>query len=159
MTLIDQRLLGDLVSDSGTRVTPSALLTDPNLATALSTAAGQINSAALVGERYTVAELHALTGDDGNFLAMINAWLAFGILCSRRGRDAKEHPEYVKATELLEMLKDGEAVFNVPADVAVGTPQQNFPSFADYATVNSLRERTRHYFPVRPVQNVTPLGG
>jgi len=159
MALIDNRLLGDLVSDSGQRVTPSGLLTDPNLATALSTAAGQINSAALVGQRYTVAELKALTGDDAAFLVMLNTWLAFGILCSRRGRDAKEHPEYVKATEMLETLKTGEAVFNVAADVSVGTAQTSFPSFADYATVNSLRERTGHYFPVRPVQNPTPLGG
>lgn len=153
LQLFDSRILGDLVQDVGQRVNPTNLLADTNLALALSTAAGQINSAALIGQRYTVLEMQALTGDDAAFLTSINAWLAFGILCARRGRDPKEHPEYEKALEMLEMLRKGESILNVPGDVSVGTAQINFPSWQSYVNVNSLRTRTPKYYPQRPLQS------
>lgn len=156
--ILDVRLIGDLLADTGVRVDPGAQLTNANLANALSIAAGQINSAALVGERYTVLELSNLTGDDAAFLTMLNAWLSFGILCSRRGRDAKEHSEYVQALETMEHLKTGSAIFNVAADVAVGVGSINFVSAQNYATVNSLRFATPYYYPVRRTQNPAPLG-
>lgn len=152
--IIDARLLGDLVVDTGIRQTPSQLNSDANLTLALSTASGLINSAALVSERYTVAELQGLTGDDANFLVMMCAWLAFGILCSRRGRDPKERPEYEQVLQMIEDLKQGAKMFNVAADVAVGTPNEDFPSAQNYQTVNTLRTATNFYYPIRRNQNV-----
>lgn len=159
LTYLDARAVGDLVNDTGVRVFPSDLLTNPVFLAALSTAAGQINAAALVGERYTILELQSLTGDDAAYLQMINSWLALGVLCARRGRDAKEHVEYVNALTILDQLREGSAIFNVAADVSAGIPQTNFVSSQTYSTVNSLRTRTPHYFPQRVPQYPAPIGG
>jgi|SRR5579884_1361147 len=145
----DARVLGDLVNDAGTRQTPTQLLTDPNLAAALASAAGTVNAAALVGQRYTVGELSALTGDDLAFLVNVNCALAFGLLNQRRGNDPMKFPAYAEAREVLDMLRDGKAIFNVPADVAAGTPQDQFPSAAAYAAINLLRDAAGRYFAVR----------
>jgi len=154
MTFVDARLIGDLCEDAGNRLTPTQILADPNVAAALSAAAGTINAAVLVGARYTVAQLEAVTGDDAVFIQMLNSWLAFGVLCGRRGRDPKEQPEYVQSLETLEQIKKGAEMFNVgPGQNQV--PQTNFISAANYQAVGTLRARTPELFPVRRLQQAS----
>ena len=57
LTRYDARLIGDLVRDDGTQENPATLPTNTNLLTALSDAYGDIVAAAVVGDRYTVAQL------------------------------------------------------------------------------------------------------
>lgn len=65
---MDVSTVGDLCADrpSGTapavRVSPTALLTDANLQAALDDAAGDVETAVLVGMKYTVDDLGALIG-------------------------------------------------------------------------------------------------
>jgi hypothetical protein len=152
----DARTIGDLAGDLGVRVTPSAILTNPNVLAALASSAGMINSAILIGNRYTILELQALTGDDFAFLVRINCDLAFGILIGRRGNSPEQDPDYKEAKMLLEMMRDGKAIFNVPGDVAVGTPAPTFPSFINYARLGLLRDRARPLFPRRRYQQEQP---
>lgn len=148
----DERVIADLCTDNGYRPTPSQLLTNANVTAALSAASGQVNTATLSAGRYSPTDLSALTGDDQAILTMMVSWLAFGILCSRRGRDARSEPFYVQALEMLDQLKKGERIFNVPANVAAGTPVQIFPSAQQYAQVNTIRTNTYRLFPIRRTQ-------
>jgi hypothetical protein len=156
LSYIDARLIGDLALDTGVRLTPTQILTDPNVAAALSSGAGEINSCVLVGQRYTVAQLNALTGDDAALLQMLNSWLAYGILCSRRGRDPKERPEYVQTQETLKQISQGAELFNTPQGQS-GLPQTNFMTAAQWQSVNTIRSATPQLFPVRRQQQA--VGG
>lgn len=160
LQFIDDRLIGDLIYDNGVRATQTQILTDSNVILALSTASGQINSAALTAQRYTVAELNGLTGDDQNLLIMMTAWLAFGILCQRRGRPAENNPQvqvsYKETLELLNQLRRGDTLFNVAGNVAVGVANEMFMTNAQWQAVNTLRSATPKYFPTRRIQNTQP---
>ena len=150
----DNRVLGDLVSDTGTRQTPTQLLTDPNLQAALNDGAGEINAAALVGERYAVTDLQALTGVDQALLIRINCDLAFYYLALRRGIPLNElqKQQYERATKLLGQIRAGDRIFNVAADVAAGTPDTHFPTSVAYENLNLLRDAAGRMFPVRRQQ-------
>lgn len=57
---VDVNTVGDLCSDTKVRITPTALLTDPNLQAALDDAAGDVESAVQMGGKYTPADLAVL---------------------------------------------------------------------------------------------------
>src|SRR5690242_5903704 len=102
----DARTVGDLVNDTDIRQTPDQLLTDANLTAALSDACGMVNTAAVVGQRYTPAELAALTGDDLNILKRLVCDIAFVYLANRRGvKPAQYEDAYTRSMEMLGMLK------------------------------------------------------
>ena len=153
----DARTTGDLVGDIDQRLSPTQLLTNANLITALSNASGQMNSAALFSERYTVQQLQALTGDDLAFLVGLTCDLAFGRLNVRRGNDPKKLPTYQEALELLDMLRKGSEIFNVPG--IQGVQASEFPSYSTYQNVNLLRDATlSRFFPIRRQQFPTSGG-
>jgi phage gp36-like protein len=120
----DVRRLGDLVRDDGTRATPSQLSSDANLQAALNDADGVVNAAVLQGQRYKVADLQSLTGNDQQFLIRICCDLAYGHLLARRGYTSDEMqklaPRYTLAIKTLEQLSRGNLVFNVAANLAAG---------------------------------------
>ncbi len=151
----DARVCGDLVNDSGNRITASQLMIDDVIQACLDDGAGEINIATLVGQRYTVAQLEALTGVDMAVLVRLNCDIAFYLLALRRGvalnEMQKERRE--EAKNLLTNLKNGERIFNVPGDVSKGTLDYNFPSIQSYDTLNLLRDASRRYFVGRREQH------
>ena len=152
LTYYDNRILGDLCSDTGNRITPSALLTDPNLAQSISTGAGIINASVLQGQRYTVIQLQALTGDDAALLQWLNASLAYCRLRSRRATKYDDIQDCKDAQDMLAALASGAAVFNIGANEQAGLPQSGFPQLTIYAQTNLMRDHARRYFPTRPLQ-------
>ncbi len=154
---VDSRIIGDLAGDQDKRLQPAEIMIDPNVAAALSAAAAKINSSVLVGQRYTVEQLLAMVGDDLVYLQMLNAWLAFGILCGRRGRDPSEQPEYIAATETIKHIENGAQLFNLSAGQGQSQlPQTNFLSSTQWNLLNSLRSSTRGLFPQRRCQRTLP---
>jgi len=152
----DARVLGDLAEDNGTRVSPSGLLTDPNVQTALNDGAAMIDMACQVGERYTQAQLAALTGTDQAALFRLNCDLAFTYLCQRRGLKPPQYDEaYKRSEEVLTRLKDGALIFNVAGDVGAGVETINFPSTQAYDSVRTIRTATPQFFPTRRLQRAS----
>lgn len=149
----DARTVGDLVNDAGQRQTPTQLVGPPVntvLQAALDDAAGLINAACQVGERYTQAELAALTGTDQAILFRLNCDIAFTYLCQRRGVTPPGYKEaYDRSTDLLERLKQGELIFNVLSDVGTGVASCEFPDQAVYNSLNILRDQAWRLFPLR----------
>lgn len=150
----DARSVGDLVNDAGSRQTPTQILTDPNVLACLDDGAAYINAAAIVGNRYTIAQLQALTGVDAAMLIRLNCDLTFGYLVLRRGNDPRQLQSFVDAEKILGLLREGQLIFDVPASLAVGVGSSNFPSPVAYATLNLYRDECQA-FPVRSTQNVT----
>jgi hypothetical protein len=113
LEMADVRLLGDLVRDDGTEATPTQLLTDPNLAIALSRASGLIESAALQGERYTIDDLQSFP-DGSNAQALLQGMvcgLAIQYVRRRRGYEEPDYAMYKDSREQLELLRDGHYIF------------------------------------------------
>lgn len=149
----DARIIGDLVGDAGTRNLAPA--TDQNVITALTDAASQILSSCYYGQRYTAKELAGLAGADRGLLYRLNCDLAFLYLANRRAafQDSAFYKDaYERSKSLLDALRNGELVFGVAGDMAVGVPSNQFPSSQTIASVNLLRDRAFRFFPLRPQQ-------
>lgn len=132
----DWQQVADLVRDgNGPRPQRAALL-DPNqpsgaiLAGLLGSATGQLNSAALIGNRYTPDDLAALTDAGLLYLQKIVADLAYWQLAQRR-QPMSANPDSVpgarEALETLEKLKNGERVFAFAETADAGLPEVVVP--------------------------------
>lgn len=122
----DARLLGDLCQDAGERISDiPVLVANPNVLQALEDATGMVNSAALVGQRYVVADLEAMTGYGAAFLQRITCDLAFAFLRQRRGYDIEQYPTIKESFHFLDRLRLGERVFDIASAEAAGNPTSN----------------------------------
>lgn len=113
---IDKRTVADLCSDTGTPVTEGALAANVNLLAALEDASGDVEAAALMGGRYSNADLAALITDDGVGAAKLRrivSDLAIAYLFERRpSPDLDRQPQAVeRALKFLELLASGERIF------------------------------------------------
>lgn len=110
----DVRVLGDLCTDGGDRISDLAtLIINPNVTQALEDASGMINSAALVGSRYATSDLAGMTGEGAAFLKRITCDLAFAFLRQRRGYDLEQYPTIKESFNFLDRLRLGERVFDI----------------------------------------------
>ena len=145
----DARILGDLCQDEGERITDvPMLLLSTKLLTALSDASGMVNSAALVGKRYTSTQLTNMIGDAGGFIKRLTCDLAFAFLRQRRGYDVEQFPTIQESFNYLDRLRLGERVFDIEEVESKGNPT----SFAIpvYTVVSqNLMEDNNRYFPNR----------
>lgn len=118
----DKRRVAQLIADDGIIPDSGSIASNSNLLAALVDATAEINSAVLIGKRYTVDQLDplsptaALTDTGFYLLKRLAADLAFGYLVARRGLSAAETnnlaPRYGLALELIAKLKQGEAIFD-----------------------------------------------
>ena len=155
----DARLIGDLVRDDGTQENPATLPTNTNLLTALSDAYGDIVAAAVVGDRYTVAQLDPanLSPAALSYLIRLNCDIALIMIKRRRGKfDPEKDGAMLKENkEKLAGLKDGLAQMlgihdaNAQASV-IGMAQ---PELIPVEQRNSIRWNTRNYYPARYYYN------
>jgi hypothetical protein len=120
----DVRTLGDLCSDDGTRVTQANLATDQKVEMALDTATGQIMAAVLRGERYTAADLAALTSESADYLKDLTCRIAFWLLWQRKPyTDDKQRMEAKESSDkALEMLRTGQHIFDIAATIEATKP-------------------------------------
>tara|TARA_R110002110_G_scaffold412840_2_gene639295 strand:+ start:2441 stop:2950 length:510 start_codon:yes stop_codon:yes gene_type:complete len=147
----DTRSIQQLVSDTGTPVLPSDLTTDANLAAALDDAEGEVTAMLLVGGRYTVLELAALTGTALSYLKYIICNIAMLHLLGRRPSvNAKLYEQLKELREThLKALQEGHAIFGgEDADVDAGRVSTDGISHQDMVNNDSIRIRKPRYFGV-----------
>ncbi len=126
----DSRRVGQLVLDTGVNASAADLADSGTTAGArllalLNEASELVVAAAAVGKRYTRADLDAVAAagtGSAYLLRRLTADLAFGLLCKRRGYDAKQFaalaPAYLEALQYLEQLRRGERILDSVAGVA-----------------------------------------
>lgn len=149
LTFHDARQIGDLCSDTGTRLSPTDLLTDGNLAAALSAASGEVEAACLVGGKYTPTDLQALTGVSAVFLQRLVSDIAMWFLLTRRDSAAKITELYRSTQEKLHRLRLGEMIFGLLDQANAGLPKDQFVSQADIDQLNLNTTIARRFFGVR----------
>ncbi len=143
----DARTVGDLVQDTGARVTTN-LATDTNLLAMIADASGWVESACYVGNRYTSADLTALTGSSAALLKRLVADISFAFLRQRRGYDLEQFPLVQESFNMLDRLRLGERVFDIAAVKDAGNASATTTSKQTILSQNLLRDNTR-YFNVR----------
>lgn len=163
---MDERRLRDLTRDDDTRESGS-LTGNATLQALLDDAAAEVESSALVGGRYAVADLAALaadpTGVGKNLVKRLVIDLAYGYGRERRYPDEQPPAAFKRAQEKLADLRTGKAVFGLreqvdasqiePVDLSVQTPSGQV----------QVSQRARRFFGARsnqtpPNQNVPPCG-
>lgn len=151
----DARAVGDLCSDEGTSVSVAGLDAHPVVDAALDDASGTIDAALMVGGQYTPTDLANLTGNSLSTLVRITCDLAMVNLLQRRGFAETDRLKAMRdlAESQLERLRQGINVFNIP-DRGPDTIGTTGPTVVEFGDLNLLPDRTRHYFPARPVQRV-----
>lgn len=145
--LYDGRVLRENLSDSGSPIASGDLATNDNLLDILNMASEMISAAALVGKRYTPAQLAALaaSNDSGYLLRRLTADLAFALVLARRGRAAADldrlAPSRAWALQQLDLLRTGTHLF--PGIDSGDHPEAGLPSQANLnATTQTNRITT-----------------
>lgn len=155
----DANTIGDLASDTGEPVEPSDFATNPKITAALSSASGEINSAVMQSNLYTVDQLQSLAGDDLEFLKQLTCDLAMARLMMRRpGKFGDEFYGALQTSvrERLDLIRKGVAIFNIEVVKDAGQPDVDGPSAVDYARLNLITSRVKAYFP--SVASRLPIG-
>ncbi len=161
MTLrYDARVIGDLVSDRGSRVNPEELAADPVLLTSLEDATGEILAYLYPGERYTENDLTQLLGGESlSYLKSLCCQVAWVNLLKRKPTSDQYARQIQPAREsylkALEELRKGIATLDLSAQKAAG---QAFADTISRATVSrwnlySNRGDGRFYPPRRTTDN------
>jgi hypothetical protein len=145
LTYYDKRQLGDWLLDSDHReIDP---VQNPRTQEALDSAAGMVESACVVGARYSPDDLASLQGVSKKTLQMINAHLAGSILRNRRKPDAELTTMAKWAFEHLERLRLGERIFGLQENADAGLPSVNPVSQEEIANDSTaVTNEARRFF-------------
>lgn len=131
--MFDVTMWGDLLQDTGTRLTSGQVLTDLNLAAELLIASGEVEQKALKGERYQPADLAALQSPmtaGGWILAKIVASIAMRNCLERRDPFSAMPPAILRAYDMLDELIQGQAIFGFAETQEAGLPSTK-PFYSD----------------------------
>lgn len=153
----DARTVGQLVSDNNIAVPPIELAWNSVAQAALDDASGEIEAALLRGERYSAADLAALTGNSAKHLIRICCDIAFWNLWDRRPwqrQDPGRDDARKRSQDHLDRLAKGENVFNIAAVLDAGLPESTGPSAVELSNLNLIAYRARgHFYPVARLPN------
>jgi phage gp36-like protein len=149
----DARTVGNLASDTGTTVALPALLEDPNVLAALADASGKIESALLVGERYSIVDLQSLEDNSLAYLKRITCDIAFALMYERRPySDSKDRAKaFDAANDALEALRQGRNVFTLTSQIGATVPEVATPTLVQYNNLRTIVARTCNRFYPRKV--------
>lgn len=151
----DYRPTADLVSDTGTAVPQNLLATDQPLLTALAAASGEVESALIVGGRYLVSQLSALTGNSLENLKDFVCELAAIRLEKRRMNMSAEQIDALAklqkmANDRLQLLRTGESLFNLADAISASVVSADGPTTLAIESLNLIRDRVgTSYYPPR----------
>lgn len=118
-----------------------------NLLAILKDAAGELETAALLGGRYSVADLNALTNNQSAYLGRIVADLAIG-RCYQRRPDLFGQPptQSQVAANILNALASGERIFGLQDQIDAGHMEMTTDAPADVVERNGMVVIAQEYF-------------
>ncbi len=109
-----------------------------------------IEAACLVTERYSVQDLQSLYSTGGNsasFLIRLTCDLAVGLLMERRPYLEREPPpQFTRALEWLQQLREGERIFAFAEASEAGDPQVAQQSQLDLQIANRATYQASRFF-------------
>lgn len=148
----DARDIGDLVTDDGTQVFPAALLTNQILLEFLKRSSGDVESALVVGNRYSTAQLENLTGNSrAKLVDLVCDLTVIRLLKRRPGKDLEQLKLMSEMADVkLDRLRKGENIFDLTEIRNAGVAAVDGPSTLDFQDLNLVRDRVgSRYYPQR----------
>jgi phage gp36-like protein len=147
----DVRVIADLLSDSGSPVSESAVPTHAKVVVALEDAEGEVVGNLQAFGRYTTAELALLTGSAQAFLKRVISEIAMINLIVRRpdlsAEDLERHEKI--RTQWLDRLQNGTMIFATDdTDDSASRASVDGATLGEFHKLNLMRDRSR-YFPNR----------
>lgn len=149
----DWRSAAELLSDAGVRLaTESEVQSSARLNRLLLRASGWVESACLVGSKYTPADLQAVDGASAEFLAGLVADLTMAFLWRRRPHlDKAVPPQFVEAEAILQRIRNGERIFALQETMNAGLPGIEDWTLQDLEDEARTTFLARNYFGVRAI--------
>ena len=146
----DARIIAQWLSDNERQLSHADVLASTRLTELLQDASGWVESACLVGQRYTPDDLAALTGNSKRFLTRLVADLTIGMVRSRRAHNEDAPmPQFEQALETLNRLRLGERIFGLQGNMTAGNPTSEFLKESDIETTNLATFQASRYFGMR----------
>lgn len=147
----DARLLGDLVSDSGTPVAPNDLPSNPVIDAVLRDACAAVDAAVFVGSRYTPEQMTTLSETAAAFVRRLVCDLALVYIKRRRGRfDSDKDAALLKEiNDTLAALRDGQDLLLLAEQSAApaSTMELVRPELISVNAPHTIQRRTANYYP------------
>jgi hypothetical protein len=153
LSRFDANLLGMLVRDDRSQASPTELLTEPRILTALADASGDFEDALTVGSRYAPADIAAIPSGSpaGNKVRNIVCGIALQYLRWARGiMEPAELPMCQRAFQDLERLHHGHEIFAFVETEEAGVASVYQMQPADYFNgLHQLMSNWQRYFGMR----------
>ncbi len=153
LTRYDWRPVMQLMSDDDSQdplrntLTDSTTTEGARLLAILQDASGELETAALLGGRYTVADLQALTGNQVAYIRRITADLAIGRCFQRRPDLFGQPPNQTQvAQQVLNALASGDRIFGLQETIDASHLEMTTNTEANVLTRNSMVVAAQEYF-------------
>ncbi len=143
----DARTIADLVSDSGSPISETAVANHPKVIVALEDAEGEVVGNLQAFGRYTVESLGLLTGSAQAFLKRVIAEIAMINLIVRRpdlsSEDLERHEKI--RSQWLERLQQGNMILaDENTDDSASRVSVDGATLGETANLNMVRDRSRY---------------
>lgn len=136
----DVRTIGELLSDTAVALDPTAVANSTKLTALLQEASGMVESAVLVGDRYQLSDLAALTGNSQQTLVGIVCRVTMFLLWERRPSIKMAKMELPASAEmamrLLDQIAAGMRAFGIQEVL-----DADIPPDPEFMTRHELRVR------------------
>lgn len=146
----DVRQVCELVSDTDEAVLIGDLAANAVLTALLLAAEGDFNTAALNGNRYTVAQLEAMTGSGKQRLVELICRMTFLKLVRRRGQWTDQEGKWDEAiNKQLTDLATGKAIFPIQDNLDASNAGMASATPRSVQIAGLLRDRVSNTYPQR----------
>lgn len=146
----DVRTVAECLSDTDTPLDVSAVPTDTKLAALLKGSSGKLEAAALLGGKYTPADLASLTGNMSEWIADIVADLTAPKVLGRRFMEFPEYAERLKeANGVLQALSEGRLIFGLQEVIDAGLIDDEVESASTVEARRMITFQASRYFGTR----------
>lgn len=146
----DVRTIAELIQDTDESLDVAQVTASARLEKLLMEASGQLEAAALLGGKYTPADLNALTGNMGQWIAGIVADLAAPKVIGRRFMEFGEFQKRLEqAGKVLEALADGRLIFGLQENIDAGMIDDHVETASDVEARKMITYQASKYFGTR----------
>ena len=150
----DLRLIGDLISDTGSPIPSGSIPTNTILLAVIEDASAAIDAAVFVGNRYTPAQMADLSDTAAAFIRRLTCDLTLIYLKRRRGRfdNEKDAALLKEVNDTLAALRDGKdlLLLNNQTEAPASTIELAQPHLIPVPARQTIRDSTRNYYPSGP---------
>ncbi len=151
---LDIRTVGDLCSDTGTRIAAMPVLTNNNFLQAIRDASAEVEKNALIGGRYSVGDLQTIANSTGVaagvMLRLISRLTCVFLFERRPDMELKQPWIWEQAEKDLEALREGKNIFSFAETAAAGIQSHEVETARQIERREGVVVQSERYFGRQP---------